>query len=84
MRTLTHRRNKAQHHGHNRAKFKMTALHRSCFLVGVWEESIDHVATLPLLGAAARPLLREDDNHAHVGEHHTLQISQPLPAVTVT
>ena len=52
MRTLTHRRNKAQHYGHSRAKFKMTALHRSCFLVGVWEESIDHVATLPLLGAA--------------------------------
>ena len=41
-----------QDYGDNRAKFKMTALHRSYFLVGVWEESIDHVATLPLLGAA--------------------------------
>ena len=35
-------------------------------------------------GRCTQPHLHEDDHHAHAGRHHTLQISQPLPAVTVT
>ena len=68
MRTLMHRSNKAQHYGYNRAKFKKTALHRSCFSRGRFGGIRRPCSGVAFAGRCTPPLLHEDDHHAHVGK----------------
>ena len=71
--TLMQRRNTAPHYGFKRSKSRMTARNRLCFLDSAWKD-VDRRSVH----------CRRPDNDAHAGEHHTLQISPPSPAVTST